>query len=400
MAFHYAGTDEEKLILHSHPIRARTALDYEHPAPGDRYSLLIAHEHDTPALKVIDIGSPMPTPDSSPRRLERMTFSVYPLYGSGDLKLLPVAQDGDINLATTNFVPGLIHFTRDCPPGRWYTFEYKVPEKFQLASPSFLLRLYGRGKTLFRLGLPRFYYSDGTEVTGFSVWKDPMALFPDWSKTPFHTDLTSDGKVLTNALFVMNAAQGPEMLLKMKTLIPNFGIDTLGNIREALRSREWLEKNGFFLGYQNIPPGLWQEALKLDLDMLSVKPASYQKTGADLHKFNTAHPGWRTVYTKLGERFKDYGINEIMSIDCIFQQGDAEQYEPWFRGFLRGEDEGFALYNDPAGAKPHRFADYFRLVTGQTPTPEMFGFKSWNEYKITPLGQVTQIGRASCRERV
>ena len=384
----FAGTLEEKLVLHSHTVignpEAVFVMDYDDPAPGDRYSMKVVWDHESGERGLVDIASPMEVPPVGERRLERVVFHLKVTRCSGDLKLMPMALAGDVNLCPENVNFGEMDVLRDLPPdGEWRRFEYELPAGSRIADGSFLLRLYGVGTTTFRLGLPRFYYSDGTVATGFSVWRDPLWKFPDWSDHPFVSAFRdTEGMVLCDTGQGTQAGEsGRQSLLKLKAMFPNLANDVIYAIGPTLRDRQWYEDHGIPVVYQNIPNELWQLAIARDPDVLCFKPDSYRGIKEHLHKFNAAHPAWREVYGRWAERMKDYGIPEVMSIDCCFQfSGDDDQYEPWFRGFLKEEDEGYR-YRDEK--KRRFFGDYFEAYAGFRPTPEFFGWKSWDEYSVT-----------------
>lgn len=393
----FAGTLEEKLVLHSHTVggnpEAVFVMDYKDPAPGDRYSMKVVWDHDEEGFGLVDIGSPMEVPAKGARRLERVEFYLKVTRNTGDLKLIPMVTVGDVNHCPDNVNFGQLDFTREVPAtGQWRKFEYTVPEKNNISGGDFLLRLHGRGETTFRLGLPRFYYSDGTVATGFSVWKDPLWQFPDWSEKPFKSRFTgTEGMIMCDTGQATQAGEsGRRALLELKKMFPNLANDVIYAITQTLRDRQWYEENNIPVVYQNIPNGLWQLAIAADPNMLCFAPETYRGIKEHLHKFNAAHPGWRNVYAQWAERMKDYGIPEVMSIDCIFQfGGDDSQYEPWYREFLKGRDEGYQFRGETVR---RHFADYFETYAGFRPTPKFFGWKSWNDYTITPMSSVWNAG--------
>ncbi len=395
----FAGTFEEKLILHSHIINAGedsyAVCDYNNPAPGDPYSIKFYWDNTGNTRGIFDVGSAMEVLPDPNRRLEKMEFMIRVTRNSGSLDMLPCVTVGDINHCADNVTYPAFHFTTECPPdGQWKKFEYVIPENKNISDGSFLLRIYGTGETAFNLGLPKFYYSDGTTATGFRVWDDPLWKFPDWSAKPFFSACDdTEGMIMCDTGQATQAgARGKNALLELKRMFPNLANDLIYAIGQALDAREWYEENGIPIVYQNIPNELWQLGMEIDPNILCFDPDSYRGTNEHLHKFNAAHPAWRTIYGAWADRMKDYGIPEVMSIDCIFQfGGDDSQYEPWYREFLYGNDEGFGLKDRE---ERQFFADYFYNYAGFYPTPEFFGWNSWDEYSTTPVGALWNGGLA------
>ena len=415
----YAGTLEEQKILQGMSLKTggdippSAHLDYDdRPAPS-RYSVRFqwANPAERPASGTVESALPDLRPPGSPRRAVASVSLWMRVHhrGAGKLHLDIRFREllsgyGDAQNRWTARIP-----LEKCPPGgTWTRFEFtpadfqaipgnSMPEAWgQIEPATIFFDVEGRGEAAWSLADVRVRYDDGGEAMAFAAWQDSLWYFGRADAPAPMLPALEGRNVHGSGTYLLETERGRRNFQELKKLVPNLAFQQYACLPELLRAREWLRKSGMTAGFQGVGPFLWQRAV--ELDALAAPRDSYQFLNERHHKMDyTDDASWHTIWKEVAGRFGKYGIPEFQTIDSGFRVADAKVNRNAPR-ILRHEDIGIAPPAAAASRAPIHFWDYFEWYAGFRWTPADLGWKTWDDYRVTPPNLV-MTAAASPRTR-
>lgn len=200
---------------------------------------------------------------------------------------------------------------------------------------------------------------------------------------------------------LLSSEAGRQVILDLKSLIPELGLAANTGYRAVVENREWLRQNNIGVTYQQGGAfGLSEFISEADAWLVSPsglsrkdRPGVYGWVGMMKYYDFTSAKVW-SAFGQAFQRAKRDGIGDFQVIESywpwvggFWSQGDKDYRI--FREDLAGTDEGLKWLTSSQEHQVLRFWDYFEFYSGFRLQPTQLGLKDWSGFTPPVLKGVT-----------